>query len=96
MLKRIITSLHPDEVNIGRLLSSEPHASHVANHCIPVYDVLNVPSEDGEILLAMPFLTQWHTPRFKTIGEMVDFFKQLLEVSGLCRLKMKLENDYTF
>lgn len=83
ILKRIITSQHPDEGNIGRLFSGEPHASHVANHCIPVYDVLKTPEEDGEVLMVMPFLTPWDTPRFETVGEMVSFFKQILEVSGI-------------
>lgn len=82
MLKRVRTGRNPDEATIGRLLSSEPYASHPSNYCVPVYDVLDVPDEEGVILIVMPFLRYWEFPAFETIGEVVEFFRQIFEVRG--------------
>lgn len=80
-LKRIITSLHPNEGDIGLLFSSEPHASHPSNHCIPVYEVFEIPDVQGTVMMVMPHCTEWYIPQFATVGEVVSFVKQLFEVS---------------
>jgi hypothetical protein len=67
-------------VDIGRFLSSEPLASDPLNHCVPIYDVLQVPDDDDKVLLVMPLLRDYNSPRFDTFGEVLDFFKQIFEV----------------
>lgn len=81
LFKKVVTLKHPDEATIGRLFSSEPHTSHASNHCVPIYDVFSIPDEEGTVILVMPFLMDWFEPEFDTVGEFVDFVKQVFEVS---------------
>jgi len=78
-LKITRPSLHPYEVDIATFLSSEPLARDKQNHCVPIYEVLNVPDDDDKVILVMPLLRQWNSPEFETIGEAVDFFGQLFQ-----------------
>jgi len=78
-LKQVRTSRHPYEAAIGGFLSSEPLRSDPHNHCVPIYEVLQVPDDDDKILLVMPLLRSYNSPRFDTFGETVDFFKQIFE-----------------
>jgi len=78
-LKRISRSVHPYEIEIGQYFSAEPLASHPKNHCIPLYDVLDVPNEDDTVILVMPLLRRFDSPRFNTVGEAVEFFRQVFE-----------------
>lgn len=80
MMKKIHLSKHPDEAEIGHYLSSEPHVSHADNYCVPVYDVLHVPDNDRIAIVVMPFLSDWKQPPFETIGEAVEFFRQMFTV----------------
>ena len=82
-LKIIRTEFHPEEVNLARMFSSELHASHAHNHCFRLYDVLDVPDEDGMVLMVMPLLSDFTDPKFETIGEFVSFVKQIFEVSSI-------------
>lgn len=82
MLKRVNPALQPNEVTIGRFFSTEPHSTHKNNHCIPIYDVLDVPDDDTYVIIVMPFLSSWDTPAFDTVGETVEFFRQIFKVSG--------------
>jgi serine/threonine protein kinase len=75
-LKKVDTALHPFEVEIHKLLTSEPLASDPDNHCVPLYEVLQVPSEKNTVILVMPYLRRYESPRMETIGEAVDFFRQ--------------------
>lgn len=87
MIKQLRPSVHPYEVDIGRYLSSEPLASDPANHSVPLYEVLRVPNDDDRVLVVMPLLRRYDSPRFDTFGETVHFFQQLFEVRnyiGLC------------
>lgn len=81
LFKKIQSSVNPDEADIGQLFSAEPHASDPSNHCVPIYDVLKVPDDEGTSLIAMPLLRPWENPVFETVGEVVDFFRQLFVVS---------------
>lgn len=80
-LKIIRPAVHPHEVDIGTFLSSQNLAADPKNHCVPIYEVLRVPGDDEKIIIVMPLLRQWNSPNFETIGEAVDFFRQLFEVS---------------
>jgi len=78
-LKQIEPSQYADEVDIGRMFSSEPIASDSRNHCIPIYEVLRVPDDDDLVLLVMPMLHAYDTIPFVTIGEAVEFIRQIFE-----------------
>ncbi|EMD38837.1 hypothetical protein CERSUDRAFT_112564 [Gelatoporia subvermispora B] len=79
VLKQVRKSRHPYEVDIAVYFSSEPLRSDARNHCIPVYEVLDVPDDPDLHLLVMPFLRPFDDPRMETIGEAVEFFKQIFE-----------------
>jgi hypothetical protein len=81
MLKVVKKSDHPHEADIGIFFSTEPLASHPSNHCVPIYDVLQVPDDDDTAILVMPILRRYDDPRFDTFGEIVAFFKQAFEVN---------------
>jgi hypothetical protein len=81
-LKSIKPSVHPYEVEIGTYLSSESLASDPKNHCVPIYEVLDVPDVDDTIILVMPLLRRYNRPHLQTFGESVDFFQQIFEVRG--------------
>ncbi|KAI0775850.1 kinase-like domain-containing protein [Trametes elegans] len=78
-LKQIKVSQHPYEISIIQLFSSEPCASDPANHCIPAYEVLDVPDDTDLKIIVMPFLRKFFDPRFLTIGEAAEFFRQTFE-----------------
>ncbi len=80
-LKKIVDATHPHELEINQLFSSEPLASHPLNHCVPVYDVLDVPGEDGVHVIVMPLLRAFNDPPLYTIGEAIEFFDQIFHVS---------------
>jgi len=79
MLKIVNKSHHPYEADIGTFFSTQPLVSHPSNHCVPIYDVLQVPDNDNTIILVMPLLRRFDDPRFDTFGEVVAFFKQVFE-----------------
>jgi hypothetical protein len=80
-LKMIFKSEHPYEVEISKFLSSEPLASEPGNHCTPLYKILEVPDNEDMLLLVMLFLHLYGDPRFETISEAIEFFRQVFEVS---------------
>ena len=79
-LKKISKSIHPHEVEITKYLSSEPLASDPRNHCVPFYDVLEVPTDEDLNIMVIPHLRDFTEPRFLTIGDGIDFFRQIFEV----------------
>lgn len=81
VLKRILTTQHPYEVEISRLFSEEPLASDPRNHCVSILDVLKVEDESDMVILVMPLLRRYDSPRFETVGEALDFFQQIFEVT---------------
>jgi hypothetical protein len=83
LLKWIIKSEHPYEVDIATFLASKRLASDPKNHCIPIYDVLKVPDDPDKTILVMPLTRGFDKPRFRTVGEAVDFFDQFFEVRDL-------------
>ena len=81
MLKHISISRHPHEIEVGQLFSSEPLASNPKNRCAPFYDVLRIPDDEDGAILVMPLLYRTENPPFQTIGEVVEFFRQIFEVA---------------
>lgn len=49
------------------------------NHCIPIFDVIEVPNEEDHAIIVTPFLRPFYTPRFETHGELLEFFRQIYE-----------------
>lgn len=78
-LKRISKSLYPFEVEIGQFFSSPAMAKSAHNHCVPIYEALQVPDDENVCILVMPMLRPYDDPRFDTMGEAVEFFRQIFE-----------------
>ena len=53
------------------------------NHCVPILDVLYPPDSPEVCFLVMPLLRWYNNPSFKTVGEALEFFRQLFEVLSL-------------
>ena len=64
------------------MFSEEPLASDARNHAVPVFDVLQSPSDSSKSLMVMPWLVTFWDTRFDTFGEAVDCIQQLIEVRG--------------
>jgi hypothetical protein len=79
-LKSIVVSRHPYEIEIGRFFCTPPLSEDPANHCVPIYDVLQVPTDDDIAIIVMPLLRDASDPYFDSVGEVVDCIHQLFEV----------------
>ena len=79
-LKILRPSVHPHEVEIAMYLSSKELVSDKDNHCVQIYDILTVPDIDDTLIVVMPLLIRWDEAFFRTVGECVDFVRQLLQV----------------
>ncbi|OCH90192.1 hypothetical protein OBBRIDRAFT_826066 [Obba rivulosa] len=79
LLKKTLVSDHPHEIEIGTFFSSEPLASDPRNHCVPLYEALDVPDDPNMKVLVMPMLRALDNPPFETVGEAVEFFRQIFE-----------------
>jgi len=78
-LKKIDNSVHQYEVEIAQMFRQEPAKSDPRNHCVQIIEVLQDPKEEGASIIVMPFLKTYDEPRFQTVGEAVEFFRQTLE-----------------
>ncbi|KAI0790924.1 hypothetical protein C8Q75DRAFT_758494, partial [Abortiporus biennis] len=81
ILKRIRASRNPYELEITRFLSSKS-ASDPRNHCIPLYDAMEVPDmhgESAEYILVLRLLCDCDDPPMQIVGEFVDFLTQIIE-----------------
>ncbi|KAL6303573.1 hypothetical protein BKA93DRAFT_787874 [Sparassis latifolia] len=78
-LKSISKSIHPYETTIAQNFSSQPHSGDPRNHCVPVLEVLQDPQDADIDLIVMPMLRPYNNPRFKTVGEVIDFFGQIFD-----------------
>ncbi|KAJ3991610.1 kinase-like domain-containing protein [Lentinula boryana] len=76
-MKRI--ELSTGEDRIASLFSDDAHNSDSRNHCVRIIEVLPVPGEDGEKILVMLWMRRVMEPRFWTVGEAVQFFKEMIE-----------------
>lgn len=81
VLKLVEKSDHPFELEIGQFFSSQLLAGASGNHCVPIYDILHVPDDSETAIIVMPLLLDYRHPPFDTIGEAVECFRQLFEVS---------------
>ena len=51
------------------------------NHCVPVHQMLPDPFDHEKALMVMPYLRPCNNPDWSTLGDVVDFVTQTLEVS---------------
>jgi len=81
-LEKVKKSDHPYEEEISKYLSSESLASDPRNRSVPILDLesLNPPDDADLVILAMPLLREFYSPRFDTLGEVIACFRQLFEV----------------
>ncbi|RDX54862.1 hypothetical protein OH76DRAFT_1372287 [Lentinus brumalis] len=79
ILKSIRKSRHPYEVEIARYFSTPPVSSDPRNHCSPVLDVLQDPSNADVEIMVMPLLRLFNDPPFATVGEVMEFLRQAFE-----------------
>ncbi|KAJ7147583.1 hypothetical protein C8R43DRAFT_1097128 [Mycena crocata] len=67
------------ETNIGLYFSTPPRAAHPHNHCIPTYEVLQIPDDAEHELIVMPALRRFTSPPFDTFGEVVECLRQIFQ-----------------
>ncbi|KIY60663.1 hypothetical protein CYLTODRAFT_292628 [Cylindrobasidium torrendii FP15055 ss-10] len=49
------------------------------NHCTPILDLILAPDSEGGSIMIMPFFLPAHQPLFETVGELLEFFRQMFE-----------------
>ncbi|KAI0786625.1 kinase-like domain-containing protein [Abortiporus biennis] len=81
VLKRVSTSRHPHELELTQFFSNEPIRSHPRNHCIPLLDSFELPDRpaDPMVILVLPLLRVLNDPPMKSVGETMEFFRQVFE-----------------
>ena len=79
MLKLLVPTEGPHELQINQLVSSEPLFSNPRNHCAQLLYVIELPNEPQIMVHAR--LRPFNDPLMQTYGEFVSFFGQLCEVS---------------
>ena len=82
VLKQVPKSRYPIEEELNHFLTmSEPQASDRHNYSVPVYEILQSPLDENVLILVMPYLARIYSVKFATVGEAVECFRQLFEVS---------------
>ncbi len=81
-IKKVNKRFTPFEESTIRRFSEEPLASNPHNYLVPLYDTIQPPDDDGIILLVMPHLIRIHKHKYATVGEVVECFRQVFEVSS--------------
>lgn len=81
-IKQLLPDYYPLEVEILRVLSSRDLIADPCNHSIPVLEMLTPPGTENILLAVMPCLRPWDSPHFETYGEVIEFIRQIFEVSS--------------
>ncbi|KAF9480297.1 hypothetical protein BDN70DRAFT_905842 [Pholiota conissans] len=81
ILKKIhkLGNSYDQEAEISLYLSSSKLAGNSGNHCVPIYEMLEIPDDNNSAILVMPLLRHFSSPRFDTIGECMDFFQLIFK-----------------
>lgn len=69
------------EADFGKFFSSAPRSSDPRNHCIPVYEVLDILDDEKTSIMVKPSLPSCLLVDFDTVGEVIEYVRQMLEVS---------------
>jgi hypothetical protein len=78
--KRIDLDRYSHEMEIAKFLCSDQLATDPRNHCAPLLDVIDVPDSPRENVLVYQWYLPVNCPPFETIGDSLEFFRQVLEV----------------
>lgn len=68
-----------NELDIVQFLSSEPLVSDPRNHSMPYIDSFPIPDVQDGLFLVTPLFVAWNNPELGTIGEVIEFIRQILE-----------------
>lgn len=79
VMLKVLDASNESEMEFYKFFSEEPQKSDLRNHSIPYHGFLKIP-ETEEVMVALPILFHWDEPDFETIGEVIDFFRQIFEV----------------
>ncbi|KAH0588535.1 hypothetical protein H2248_004364 [Termitomyces sp. 'cryptogamus'] len=66
------------EILLGKDLSGVDRQRFPENHCVPFLEVLE-PPDCEYVIVVMPYLVRWDIVPFETIGEVIEFFRQIFE-----------------
>ncbi|KAJ3966643.1 kinase-like domain-containing protein [Lentinula raphanica] len=67
------------ETRMATFFSNDTNNHNPRNHCVRILEVLPLPDEDDKKILVMTWMRPIMDPRFRTIGEGVQFFKEMIE-----------------
>ncbi|KAG6835758.1 hypothetical protein H0H93_014934 [Arthromyces matolae] len=96
VLKRVDTTQPQNDLPILQHLSSQEFTSNPRNHCVPIIEVLE-PREGSSIAyVVMPLLYDPDHPAFETIGEVLSFWKQMIEGLHYMHEKLITHGDCKF
>ncbi|KAG6871490.1 hypothetical protein C0995_004116 [Termitomyces sp. Mi166 len=79
VLKDVSIDASEHEIQIGKYFSSGAFATHPKNHCVPFLEVIDPPEGSQIAFIVMPYLLETNYPSFQTIGEVVDYFRQIFQ-----------------
>ena len=68
------------ESRIALMFSTTGFNGDPRNHCVPVIDYFQDDNDVTVSFMVMPFLRGADNPPFETVGNVVDFVDQILEV----------------
>ncbi|KAG6833511.1 hypothetical protein H0H93_013221, partial [Arthromyces matolae] len=68
-----------NELAIGQLFSSPELITDSRNHCVPILDVIQPKNGSNFAFIVMPLLFPSDLAPFETIGEVVEYMRQILE-----------------
>ncbi|CAK5265486.1 unnamed protein product [Mycena citricolor] len=73
LMKRIARARDAQELEIATWLAEHDRA----HYCVPILRVLAREREPDWVILVMPLLREYDSPRLQTVGEAVEFFRQM-------------------
>jgi len=91
-IKRVETG--DQEQRIAVLLSSERLRGDPRNHSVDILDTFQDDKDEKISYIVMPFLRLMDNPPFETVGEVLDFADQILEVCSCLRLSSAADSEY--
>ena len=72
-----------EEIIIGTRFSSPSLIADPRNHCVPILDIIPPKPGSDIAFIVMPLLREMITSPFETVGEAVEFFRQIFEVLNM-------------
>ncbi|KAI0790928.1 hypothetical protein C8Q75DRAFT_716107, partial [Abortiporus biennis] len=76
ILKHVIPDRDPLEIDTTIFFSLGERALDPRNHCVPVFNKLDIPDSD-ECILVFPLLRRYDNPPFETVGDIFRTYKYI-------------------